>query len=72
MHVVFKTATDSHEMLWDGPFELCFERNWDLLFALFLWRRLPSVLAVGGHLLVHTCADDASPACAWVAHVTNH
>ena len=36
----------------DVPFELCFERNWDLLVALSC-REGQSVLAVGHHLSIH-------------------
>ena len=52
----------------DGSFELCFECNWDLPPVLFVGKTEgQSVLAVGCHLLVHTCEDDTSTACAWAA-----
>ena len=53
----------------DGFFQLCFERNWDLPPALFLRGRLrgQSVLAVGRHSSMHTCADDSSTAITWAA-----
>ena len=43
-----------------------------VILLAFLWERLrrQSVLAVGRHLSTHTCADDASIAITWAAHVT--
>ena len=51
----------------DGPLEVCFERNWDLLLALSCWedRERRAYWLLDG-ICQHTCADDASTAIMWV------
>ena len=65
IHVAFEIAPIARKFSGDSPFELCFERDWDLPPALFAGKIEGYVLGVGSHLSVHTCKDDSSSACLW-------